>query len=292
LPLPYPAFTPILGALSPFLRYLAARLYLLPLLVAFLIGALRGLVFHEQNPKKRPTTALLFFLLHTAKYVLIYSLGALLLLLLSTTLLSLPALVAVVVVSRFGAAILILWLLIWVIRILRAISKRRKFLKALSDACASRHISMPRIQDPILSLFKRGGSEVFYITVRGKKYACKMVSAFKRGSIFRFYSDGVMANVHVMVLSILARGRFGAGSGGLHRERTELWEQQYDVSFDAEDAIKVLIFNPCSKIVELKHGDDNVPLDNGMSIGEYKFFTASGFTGAVARDCLDRKPND
>ena len=53
LPLPYPAFTPILGALSPFLRYLAARLYLLPLLVAFLIGALRGLVFTSRTPRKR-----------------------------------------------------------------------------------------------------------------------------------------------------------------------------------------------------------------------------------------------
>lgn len=292
LPLPYPAFAPLFGAYSPLLRYLISRVYLLPLFVAFLLGALTGLSYREQNPKERKNTAFLLFLLHTLKYILIYSVGALFLLLLSATLISLPTLVAVVIVSRFGAAILAVFIAIWMFRILRAIRKRQKFLKELAAACASRRISMPKIKDPIRSLFKRGGSDVFYITVRGKKYACKMVSSLKRGSIFRFYPDGKMAKVHVMILSILTRGRFGAGSGGLHRERTELWEKQYDVSFEAEGAVKVLIFNPCSKIVELKHGDDSVPLDNGMTVGEYKFFTASGFTGAVARDCLDRKPNE
>lgn len=292
LPLPYPAFAPLFGAYSPLLRYLISRVYLLPLLLAFLLGSLTGLSYREQNPKEQKNTAFFLFLLHALKYILIYSVGALLLLLLSATLISLPALVALVIVSRFGVAILVLFLALWVFRILRAIRKRRKFLRALEAACASRRISMPKIKDPICSLFKRGGSDVFYITVRGKKYACRMVSSLKRGSIFRFYPDGKMAKVHVMILSILTRGRFGAGSGGLHRQRTELWEKQYDVAFEAEGATKVLIFNPCSKIVELKHGDDSVPLDNGMTIGEYKFFTASGFTGAVARDCLDRKPNE
>ena len=150
---------------------------------------------------------------------------------------------------------------------------------------------MPRIVDPISSLFKRGGSEVFILTAKGKKYACKMVSTLKRSSIYRFYPDGKMAKVHVMVLNFLTRGRYGHG-GTVLKQRTELWEKQFDVSFDAEDAVKVLIFNPCSKIVECQYGGDSVPLDNGMSVGDYRFFTASGFTGAVARDCLDRKPNE
>ncbi len=296
LPLPFPAFGAIFGSLSPLLRYLCSRLFLPFLFVAFFLGGMRGLLYHEQNEKKknkkkkRVNLFPIAFLFHTFKYVPIYAAGAYLLLELSTVIFSLPGVVQLFLTTGLGVAIAATFSLLWTVRIFRAVCIRRKFLISLAKACKAQGIPIPKIEAPIRSLFrKKERGTLFEITVKGKKYVCKLVSTLKPITTYRFYPDGYLGHVRTTYLHFRMNGAFG---GMLSRQRIELFEKKYNVGFDAENATKVLIFNPCSKIVEGVFAESSFPLDNGMSVGKYKFFTASGFCNAITRDCLDRKANE
>lgn len=297
LPLPYPAFRPVFVVLSPIWQYLCSRLILPFLFLGFFLGSMTGLTWHELNEKKTESKrkkirrSPFSFLFHTYKYIPIYIAAAVMFLALQAVIFSLPGIVKLFITTSLGGAIIITIAVLWFIRIRRAILIRRKFLSQLSDACASQNIPMPKIHEPIRSLFrKKERGTVFEISLHNRTYKCKVISTLKPITMYRFYPSGVVGHVHTAFLRIHTRAPFGAM---LFRQRAELYEKKYDVSFEAEEGItKIFIFNPCSKIVEGQFGSESLPLDNGMKIGEYTFYTASGFTGAIRRDCLHRKANE
>lgn len=298
LPLPYPVFRFLFTPFSPFVRYLLSRLFLPLLLIAFLFGSTSGLSWHELNEKKKAgkkkiNRAPILFLFHAYKYIPIYILGAYALLSLSAFIFSLPGMVKLFLTTSLGVALLAIIGALWIIRIQRGVAKRRKFLTQLSDACASQNLPMPEIKGAVKGLFrKKEASPTFEITVHGRKYVCRLISSLKPFTMYRFYPSGEIGHVHTVFMRFYMR-HTPFGTGVLFRQRTEIYEKKYNCAFEAEEgATKIFIFNPCSKIVEGQYGNDSLPLDNGMKIGDYTFYTASGFTGAIRRDCLHRKANE
>ncbi len=299
LPLPLPTFKPLFGMLSPVLRYLLSRLFVPLFAVVFLLGGMTGLAYYEMNEKKKEmrkkiNRAPILFLIHVFKFVPIYTVGSYCLLAFSVVLASLPGIAALFLTTSLGAAVLITITVLWIIRWVRGVRIRKQFLEKLETACASQNLPVPEIKAPIASLFrKKERGTVFEITVNGKKYACKLISTFKPNTVHRFYPDGVLGHVHVIHMRLLVHGARMMGNGMLYRQRIELYETKYNVGFEAEEEVsKIFIFNPCSKTVEGAYGSETVPLDNGMKIGDYTFYTASGFANALTRNCLHRKANE
>ena len=299
LPWPLPTFRAIFGTLSPLLYYLATRAFTPLFALLFLFGCTTGLVFHEQNEKKKEkrkkiNRAPLLFLFHVFKFVPIYAVASYCLLAFSVVLVSLPGIAALFFTSSLGAAVLIVTATLWLIRSIRGVRIRKRFLAQLKDACESRGLPMPDVPSPIRSLFrKKERAPLFTLTVDGRKYACRLVSTLTPNTVHRFYPSGELGRVRVMHMRFMMRGAAWFGSGMLFRQRVELFETKYKMGFTAEeDTQKIFIFNPCSKTVEGAYGDKNVPLDNGMKIGDYTFYTATGFTNALTRGCLHRRANE
>ena len=299
LPLPLPAFKPIFGMLSPILRYLLSRLFVPFLAVAFLLGCMTGLAYYEQNEKKKEMRkkirrSPIFFFFHVFKYVPIYAVASYCLLALSIVLFSLPGMIALFLTTSLGTAVVLIIAVLWIMRSVRGVRKRKRFLQQMKDACEMQGIPMPEIREPIRSLFrKKERGSIFEITVNKRKYVCKLISTLKPITIYRFYPNGEVGHVHVTYMHFNLRGHAFFGGSMLFRQRTELYEKRYNVAFEAEEgATKIFIFNPCSKTVEGQYGSETVPLDNGMKIGDYTFYTATGFTNALARNCLHRKMNE
>ena len=195
--------------------------------------------------------------------------------------------------TSLGTTVVLVIVAVWIVRAIRGIRKRKRFLEQMENACALSGIPVPEIKQPCLSLFrKKEKGPIFTFTLRNRKYACKMISSLKPFTLYRFYPNGTVGHVHMLHTRMLARGRWGMGNAIL-KQHIELWENQYKIGFDApEDVTKIFLFNPCTKTVELSHGNENIPLDNGMKIGEYTFYTATGLTNAIARNCLHMKQND
>ena len=162
----------------------------------------------------------------------------------------------------------------------------------MQDACRMQDIPMPEIPALFLSLFrKKEKGTIFTFTLRNRKYACKLISSLKPFTLYRFYPNGTVGHVHTLNTRVLARGRWT--SIAVLKQQIELWETQYKIGFDApEDVTKIFLFNPCTKTVEGQYGNETIPLDNGMKIGDYTFYTATGFTNAIKRNCLHRKQTD
>lgn len=299
LPLPLPAFKPLFGMLAPMFRYLLSRLYVPFLLLAFVFGCITGLNYYEQNEKKKEMRKKIKrspfrFILHVFKYVPIYVITSSCLLALSVVLASLPGMLGLFLTTALGAAVAITIGVLWIIRAIRGIKKRKIFLKQMQDACRMQDIPMPEIPALFLSLFrKKERGSIFEITVSGRKYVCKLISTLKPITIYRFYENGEVGHVHATYMHFHLRGHAMMGGSMLFRQRAELYEKKYNVGFEAEEgARKIFIFNPCSKTVEGQYGNETIPLDNGMKIGDYTFYTATGFTNAIKRNCLHRKQTD
>ena len=298
LPYPFPALTPLIGAFGTFTHYLLSRLLFPFFVLSFLLGALTGLTFYEKNEKKKELrkkfrrSPFLFFF-HVFKYIPIYAVAAYFLLSLTVVLFSIPGMVVLFLTTGLGIAVIVTLALLWSIRILRALRIRRRFLAQLKDACTARGIPLPKIDAPIRSLFKiKEKSPIFTITVGERKYACRVIGTLKPHTIHRFYPSGEIGHVRATYMRFNLRAAT-FGGGVLYRQRAELYETRIPIAFDAEEGYaKIFIFNPCSKIVEGQYGNDCIPLDNGMKIGEYTFYTASGFTNALKRDCLHKRANE
>lgn len=292
LPLPYTAFETIFGTHGPLLDYLISRSVLPLFFLAYLIGALTGLTYYQLNRAKERRVNDLFYLIHSLKYLPLYAAGGVMLSILSIMLLSVPGFIKLFL--RLSPTLTVIFLLaypiLWLVRFLRAGKKRRKFLTKLADACAERGIEIPVVEHSLRSLFSKKHTPVFKLKVNGKVYTCKLIGTMRPFTLYRFYADGVVARVTILSLRLYQRLRYRAT---LYQSRTEMWETRYDHSFEAEDETrKIFIFNPCSKLVEGEDLGKRYPLDNGLKVGNYTFYTATGFCNAITRATLECKPNE
>ncbi len=159
---------------------------------------------------------------------------------------------------------------IW--RPLRAILKRRSFLKKLCELCQQKKIPLSAIDLPYRSIFQTTDHESFAVTVNGKRYACKLIGSTKRGApmgIFRGGKGAIVNHFRFARITFFTR------------------MTQFEFGFESEDQ-KILIVNPVPKKIYRSENGRNVPLDNGDVVDGYKVYTATGFLGALDRGSIDR----
>jgi len=169
-------------------------------------------------------------------------------------------------------AIAVLILSIFAYRVLRAVFKRRGFLRSLKKMCAEKGYKLSQIQYPYISLFVFLKDESFNITIGEKVYSCKLVSARKRKVPIAISAGGHLTFIHIISI----RGAI------LHQ-----YTKTYKFDYESENT-KVLIVNPVPKKVYEVRGEKMAEIDNGAVMGGYKFFAATGFLRAAELNVLDR----
>lgn len=154
----------------------------------------------------------------------------------------------------------------------RALIKRRDFLKKLHEVCRQQGIALSAIDLPYRSIFQTTDCESFSVTVDGKRYACKLIGAVKRGAPMGIFRGGEGA--------IINRIRFA---------RITLFSRvtQFEFGFQSDDQ-KILIINPVPKQLYRTENGKTTELDNGDVVDGYKVYTASGFLGALDRGSIAR----
>ena len=157
-------------------------------------------------------------------------------------------------------------------RPIRAIVKRRDFLRKLDTVCRQQGIALSDIDLPYRSIFSTTETESFTVTVNGKRYACKLIGAIKRGSPMGIFQNGE-----------------GAIATHIRFARITLFSRvtQFEFGFASEDQ-KILIINPVPKKLYRTENGKTTELDNGDVVDGYKVYTASGFLGALERGSIDR----
>ena len=160
----------------------------------------------------------------------------------------------------------------FVIKQLKAILKRRKFIEELIAVCDEYHCSLSPIRHPYASLFKLSAGYDFDFERNGKKYACKMLYSKHRLRPMTFFDGGMGA--HEKIIRV---------------KKTELFRIRswFEYSFDA-DAKKLLIINPIPKKLVINDHGRVALIDNGDSVDGYKIFSATAIVNAISRNTLDR----
>ncbi len=186
-------------------------------------------------------------------------------------------------------------------RNLKALRKRRKFIKSLKKLCREKKYKLSRIRSPYKSLFSICEGESFSVKIMHKTYSCKMIACKKRGTPIYITPDGKA--------TYLVKVRF---------LRLVLFSYTKSFSFDYEaEGKKVLIINPVPQRVLLPKTEfedmmdeqvvgvgrtsrrlyySEIPgkstqsdeLDNGDIVGQFELYTASAFLNALERDCIDK----
>lgn len=223
---------------------------------------------HTGKQKKKKKTA------EEAAYMIaIYMLGTLGLCYIAPQLIPLLPLLRDILfapLSIFVIVCIVVLPVIW--RLMRAILKRRSFLKQLRQTCREKEIPLSAIDLPYRSIFRITDCESFSVTINGKRYACKLISAIRANA--------------PMVLRTKGRGCFRRP---FRLARVTLFTRvtNFEYGFASEDQ-KILIINPVPKKIYWYENGKQSLLDNGDTVDGYKVYTATGFLGALDRDCIDR----
>lgn len=171
----------------------------------------------------------------------------------------------IVFFAVFVVAVIVFWFL-------RAVLKRRKFVRMLNQICAEQKLEVSKIKNVYKSIFTLMQGEDFTINVGGVVYSCKILSAKRKRLPMYFTSDGYYFLVHNI---------------NFFRVHLFSYNTTFKFGYDSPHK-KILIINPVPNELFSFYNGQPAVLDNGDIIGGYKIFSASGFLNAVERDCIER----
>lgn len=192
--------------------------------------------------------------------------------------------VAVPFIALFGYYTWLLGLILIAIafliayRYLRAIWKRRKFVRDLTHICREKGIPLSPIKAPYRSLFTDHIGENFSIEYKGEWYDCKLLGSFSRMTPYLFSPKGYA----------ICRRNITVGT---RRAKTVLFHIDTETVFAfSGEGKKVIVLLPIpSEIYSIINDVGGIrPLDTGDRVGDYRVYNASAFLGALERDFLDR----
>ncbi len=155
--------------------------------------------------------------------------------------------------------------------LVRALLKRRGFIKNLVSLCEKDNAKLSKIEKPYLSvLFQREGIN-FSVEKSGRKYDCKFISGFFYNSpiIFSDKGDGICQHT-------------------LRIFRIELLHVRSRIDFAFEgDGEKILIVSPVPSNIYVSNENEKPRLaDNGDAAGNYRIYSGTGFLNSLERDCI------
>jgi len=187
----------------------------------------------------------------------------------------------------------------WIYRNLRALSKRRKFIKELTKLCREKKYKLSKIKDPYKSLFRMKDGENFSVHIMHRRYSCKLVAAKKRSLPLYLQKNGIAT--YLIKIRFLRLVLFS-------------YTKSFKVGYEAEGK-KILIINPIPQKVLFPKTDfsdmmdesgmfavhartrayvknaaasDSYELDNGDIVGDLEIYSAKSFLNALERDCIDK----
>lgn len=164
-------------------------------------------------------------------------------------------------------AVLVVFIFVYI----RALLKRKSFITKLQKYCKTNQVPISEIKKTYLSVFFWHPGSDFTIEKNGKKFECKLIAGVFPGAQTVFSDNGKGHHRHI----------FSIFKFKIFELRTD-----FVFAFDS-DVKKVLILSPTpKKIYASIQGSPARPADTGEKIGEYTVYNATGFLGALDRDCL------
>lgn len=176
------------------------------------------------------------------------------------------------------------------VRYLRAIRKRRIFVRDLTRICKEKNIPLSPIVAPCKSLFTDHVGENFSLEYKGQRYDCKLLGAFSRFTPFIFSPDGYaicrrnisFGRRNIPLMTSAGRQMYSATVDLFHIDT------QIDLAFSGKGK-KIVILLPIPHSIFLINAVGGLyPLDTGDRVGDFQVYNASGFLGALERDFLGR----
>jgi hypothetical protein len=184
----------------------------------------------------------------------------------------LPAVASIVTAfGKKGLLLLALWIVIiflafFSIFALRAVLKRKFFIKKLKEYCRNNSLTLSEIVKPYNSILFDSEGFNFTVEKNGKKYDCKFISTIFPGSP-------------------LALSDSGAGLK-LSNVRIISYKKNFTFTFEGENR-KILLLVPTPKkvLVTIKNSE-LTEAEVGEKLGDYTLYTATTFLNNLERDCL------
>ena len=203
---------------------------------------------------------------------------------------TLSTLISVLLMPEVGLTVFAVILLIFLFHYIRAFRLRSRFLKKLKKVCKEEGVGLSRVSHPYLSIFfKKSSAYEFTVTMNGKVYACKMISA-----------------VFKSVPMIFCDKESGYFKFGIQVRKNDLFtfRSWFTHGFESPEADqKILIVNPVPHVMKsiqlytafssentsfVTEGKYERMLDNASIVYGATVFSGNGFLNAVNRNCLDK----
>ena len=211
----------------------------------------------------------------------------------------------------FIPTIIIAILAFIVLRYVRAIRIRKKFLHSLKETCQRNNYTLSKIQKPFRSLFFITDGISFSVqNPSGKQHDCKLLHSIKRTSPMFFHSDGIATLVSPITFfrtEIAYRVKSTPYSFESENNKCVIVcpiprafyarneSSQSDVDSSVTEAKFFVLGFPTSALksggmyeMGLPKNTRSRELDIGDSFNGYKFYNATGFLNAIEHNVFDR----
>ena len=181
---------------------------------------------------------------------------------------------------NLGGAMLFVWIALVVIAVVlitisvyyvRAILKRKSFIKKLKKYCADNSVFLSDIKKPYNSIFTLHSGFDFTVEKKGVKYDCKFIAGIAPNSII-----------------VLSDKGNGLKQNTVRLFKTELFHfmTKFDFGYESENK-KIIILLPTPKtfLVSTNESPPSIA-DTGEKIGQYTIYSGTGFLNSLDRNCL------
>ncbi len=201
--------------------------------------------------------------------------------------------------TKIVIAVILIIILPFVVRSLKALHKRRKFLKSLEKLCKEKKYKLSKIKRPYRSLFSLFEGESFIVSIGKKSYACKMIAAKKRSRPLYIMNGGKGAFLvkirflRIVLFSYTKSFNFGFESKYkkiliINPIPKQLLFPRGDFTDDTDELSEIAVRTKTRLKVSVNSNLDSRELDNGDIIDGYELYNATGFLNALERDCIDK----
>lgn len=154
---------------------------------------------------------------------------------------------------------------------IRALLKRRAFVKSLKKYCFKNSLYLSDVKNPYRSIFFSTGGFDFTVEKNMRSYDCKFISGVFPSAPIALSDNGwALRQINVRIF------------------KREVFRIVTNIDFDFEsENKKILVLLPTPKVfVATARGEQPRLADVGEVVGKYTVYTATGFLNALDRDTL------
>ena len=174
-------------------------------------------------------------------------------------------------IPGFILAIIALTLLLWYIKVLIAVRKRRKFIKKLGERAGALGYTVSKMQNPFRSLLSAKHKCTFRVERGEKKYSCVIIGNPRYRVPICFTTSG--------------EGYFRHRLGTPKHNLTLQTKFNYTVEGEGK---KIIVISPTAKDTFVTEDGKEKRLFNADRIWDSVIYEADAFIAAIERDCLGR----